>query len=150
MAGFQLSINGRFCLSTEGKVVALDDATKAIFGETFTKADRLRVTNAITTGVTTGRLVRAGPRAFRLPPAALARASEDDTLAAVTPRPAGRLAVRHQLARLAHLRNEFDSLFDEVLSECHRANGSAGASLSVEDERPSFPMRCAEPEEREP
>jgi hypothetical protein len=51
--------------------------------------------------------------------------------------------------RLAHLRNEFDALFDQVLSECHRANGSASAPHEDPDRTTGYPMRCAEPGERE-
>jgi hypothetical protein len=131
-----------------GKFVTIPEATSVILNGNGTEAARRKLYQAVYRLKETGRL-QGGRGVFMLPaPVVQPKRTEDDDLAVVTPRPAGRLAVRHQLARLAHLRNEFDALFDEVLSDCHKANGSADA-VSDGGERPSFPMRCAEPWERD-
>ena len=76
------------------------------------------------------------------------RESEAD-LAEVSIRPTGRAAVLHGLNKLQHLRNEFIRCYDEVLSEVHRANGSAAACSDDLDVPTSYPMTCCREDEYE-
>jgi hypothetical protein len=71
-----------------------------------------------------------------------------DDLAAVTPRPQGPAALAQTLNKFALLRNAYDQAFDDLLSEARHAI-RVHDGMTVEDDRPSFSLRCAEPGERE-
>jgi hypothetical protein len=121
-----------------GCYVTLDEAVGAIFNGGGGAAARRRVYGAVYVLASEGRLLRRR--------CSFAWPVVDD--AVVTPRPV-RVALAVTLNRFAALRNAYDAAFDDLLTEARHAIRVSEPGHGDVDAPAGFPMRCAEPGERE-
>lgn len=132
-----------------GAFVTTDEAVRVLCHGHDSEAARRKVYQAVYRLKEQGRL-RGGHSVFAWPVVIAPKRSEDDELAAVAPRPAGRVALADTLNKFARLRNAYDQAFDDLLTEArHAIRASDLPHGDPEDSRRSLPMRCAEPGERE-
>jgi hypothetical protein len=125
-------------LAERAQTFTLDGAVLAVLGRDGTQAERNRVACIAWKLVSRGQLVKAGRGRYK---SAIEKPPPIDELRIVTPRPAGPVAVRCQINRMAHVLAEFHAITGELLSDLHKANGSAGF-VPEDGERPTgFPMR---------
>jgi hypothetical protein len=128
-----------------GRFVTTEEAIAAVFPNgQGTEAARRKIYQAVYKLKEEGRL-RGGHSVFAWPVVIAPKLSEDDELAAVTPRSMGRSALAQTLNKFARLRNAYDQAFDDLLTEARHA---IRVSEPAHGDREA--MRRMEPWEREP
>lgn len=132
-------------LAIDGGVVTYDQAVAAIFGSGATRRERQRIRFAVENAKRKGELL-AGPRgSFKAAGMTTPEPEAEDLAAEVdVPRRASAGAEVHRRIDRAFMR------LNEAAEELSELRHALGVAERFEDSRPSFPMRCMGPGEREP